>query len=156
MQYLLDTNILLHYVRNSKVWDFIEHHYFPKGITRHAVICGVSIGELYSLAITNRWQQAKRKQAKVLINTLEVLPVEPDIVRRRYAQIDAFSKNRHKSLRLPKPFSARNMGKNDLWIAATASVEGLPLLSTDRDFEHLDGVFLDFIYVDANEILNKS
>jgi tRNA(fMet)-specific endonuclease VapC len=35
------------------------------------------------------------------------------------------------------------MGKNDLWIAATASVLGAKLLITDADFEHLAGVFLD-------------
>lgn len=33
--------------------------------------------------------------------------------------------------------SARNMGKNDLWIAATASALDLTLLTTDRDFDHL-------------------
>lgn len=35
------------------------------------------------------------------------------------------------------------MGKNDLWIAATASVLKTKLLTTDMDFDHLDGVFLD-------------
>ncbi len=35
------------------------------------------------------------------------------------------------------------MGKNDLWIAATASVLGARLLTTDNDFEHLKGKYLD-------------
>lgn len=48
---------------------------------------------------------------------------------------------------------ARNMGENDLWIAATAAVYDISLLSTDRDFEHLDGVFLEFHYVEAAAIL---
>jgi tRNA(fMet)-specific endonuclease VapC len=34
-------------------------------------------------------------------------------------------------------FSARNMGKNDIWIAATARVLGATLLTTDKDFNHL-------------------
>jgi tRNA(fMet)-specific endonuclease VapC len=34
------------------------------------------------------------------------------------------------------------MGKNDLWIAATASVLNLALLMMDGEFEHLSGVFL--------------
>ena len=34
-------------------------------------------------------------------------------------------------------FSARNMGKNDLFIAATSSVIDLPLVATDKDFRHL-------------------
>ena len=34
-------------------------------------------------------------------------------------------------------FTGRRMGKNDLWIAATALHHNLPLLTTDRDFDHL-------------------
>jgi tRNA(fMet)-specific endonuclease VapC len=40
------------------------------------------------------------------------------------------------------------MGKNDLWIAATASVLKARLLTTDHDFDHLDGIFLDVLYID--------
>lgn len=39
--------------------------------------------------------------------------------------------------------TARSMGKNDLWIAATASILSAKLLTTDNDFDHLDGVYLD-------------
>ena len=34
------------------------------------------------------------------------------------------------------------MGKNDLWIAATAAVEGATLLTADNDFDLLSGTFL--------------
>ncbi len=40
------------------------------------------------------------------------------------------------------------MGKNDLWIAATASVLNAKLLTTDHDFDHLDSIFLTVVYVD--------
>ena len=49
--------------------------------------------------------------------------------------------------------SSRSMGKNDLWIAATASVLNVPLLTTDKDFLHLDGHFLDLSYVGLNLII---
>jgi tRNA(fMet)-specific endonuclease VapC len=39
------------------------------------------------------------------------------------------------------------MGKNDLWIAATASVLNIPLITTDNDFIHLDKTFLTLIKV---------
>jgi predicted nucleic acid-binding protein len=43
--------------------------------------------------------------------------------------------------------SARKMGKNDLWIAATAySINGT-LMTTDGDFDHLNGTLLDVIKV---------
>lgn len=60
-----------------------------------------------------------------------------------YINIDLYSQNRHQNLRLPSQYSARNMGKNDIWIAATAAALCYPLISTDHDFEHLDEVFLD-------------
>lgn len=34
------------------------------------------------------------------------------------------------------------MGKNDLWIAATASAFDITLVTTDKDFNHLDGKFI--------------
>jgi len=37
------------------------------------------------------------------------------------------------------------VGKNDLWIAATAQVTNSKLVTTDKDFDHLDGVFIDII-----------
>jgi predicted nucleic acid-binding protein len=42
------------------------------------------------------------------------------------------------------------MGKNDLWIAATACVTHLPLITTDRDFDHLDATHLSRYYFDPN------
>lgn len=41
------------------------------------------------------------------------------------------------------------MGKNDLWIAATASVLGAILITSDKDFEHLDRKFLTIGYYGA-------
>lgn len=40
------------------------------------------------------------------------------------------------------------MGKNDLWIAATASVTGATLLTTDGDFDHLESAFLTRVWID--------
>ena len=40
------------------------------------------------------------------------------------------------------------MKQNDIWIATTAHVSDAVLLSTDKDFEHLNDVWLKFIYVD--------
>lgn len=48
--------------------------------------------------------------------------------------------------------SSRNIGKNDLWIAATASVLNIPLITTDKDFLHLDKIFLKLEYFDIDLI----
>ena len=63
----------------------------------------------------------------------------------RYAEIDAFSLGKDKARPLRSGQTARVMGKNDLWIAATASVLNTVLLAIDNDFDHLSSVFLDVI-----------
>ena len=40
------------------------------------------------------------------------------------------------------------MGKNDLWIAATAYASNSVLLSTDKDFAHLHDEWINYVYVD--------
>ena len=54
-----------------------------------------------------------------------------------YARIDAYSQGKLPMLPLPKGMSARNMGKNDLWIAATALYFEVALHTRDNDFDHL-------------------
>ena len=55
--------------------------------------------------------------------------------------------------RPPKPTVP--MGKNDLWIAATAHASGAILLSTDGDFEHLDGILLKYKKIDQTAGLER-
>jgi len=63
----------------------------------------------------------------------------------KYGEIDAFSQGKLEGR--PAGFSARNMGKNDLWIAATSSIYDMVLITTDKDFEHLDGEYLKLEHV---------
>jgi len=39
------------------------------------------------------------------------------------------------------------MGKNDIWIAATANITHSHLLTTDNDFDHLDKQYLELIKI---------
>lgn len=68
----------------------------------------------------------------------------------KYAQRDAYSQGKSEKSR--GRFSSRNMGKNDIWIAATASTFDLKLVTTDKDFEHLDGVYTDLLYISLEEL----
>lgn len=64
----------------------------------------------------------------VFEETLLVLDVNigaPELIN-AYVEIDGFS-------------NGRSMGKNDLWIAATAVVTDATLVTTDGDFDHLKG-----------------
>lgn len=153
MKYVLDTNILIHYVRDSIVWNYIEKNYFKKGIKGYAFICEVTEGEMAAFAHENKWEKYKMDRLSKFLKRLTSIPISPTLVKKFYAHISAYSRNRHKSLQLPKPFTSRNMGKNDIWIAAvTASME-YTLISTEKDFEHLDGKIISFIYIDVEKII---
>ena len=45
------------------------------------------------------------------------------------------------------------MGKEDLWIAATASVLNAILITTDKDFQHLDNEFIKLEYIYINKLI---
>lgn len=47
------------------------------------------------------------------------------------------------------------MGKNDLWIASTASILNAKLITTDKDFRHLDQEYIDLLEIDLDEIKSK-
>lgn len=155
MPYLLDTNILVHIIRQSDVWEFIKKEYFPKGLKGQIVISAVTVGEIRSFAVKNGWGKIRTRRLLYLINNIKVERIVPPRIQDMYVNIDTYSQNRHKSLRLPKKYGARNMGKNDIWIAATAAALELPLMSTDKDFEHLHDVFIDFLYINVEEILKN-
>ena len=78
------------------------------------------------------------------------MDINTDRIIQRYAEIDAYSQGKDPVKPLPRGLTSRNMGKNDLWIAATASVLRAQLLTTDKDFDHLNGSFIDLVYIDRN------
>ncbi|MCU0348402.1 MAG: PIN domain-containing protein [Saprospiraceae bacterium] len=140
MTYLLDTNILLIYIRQNSTLSWIDHNYNPLGAGNIPVISVVTAGEIRSIALRNSWGKKKYQQLETLLNQLVVADINAEDVIERYAEIDAFSQGRLKGKQLG--FSSRNMGKNDLWIAATAAVIGAVLLTADADFDHLEGVYI--------------
>ena len=76
------------------------------------------------------------------LHALNPFPVESEEIAAAYADLDAFSQCAHPSYLPPAGMTGRNMGKNDLWIAATAMLFNATLLTTDADFAHLSPHFL--------------
>lgn len=140
MNYLFDTNVLLFYLRGGETarkldleWGIIS----PKNRIMASV---VSIGELKAIAMRNKWGRNRVRAIEEVMRDFLILDINTTEILDKYAEIDAFSQGKHPNL--PLALSARNMGKNDLWIAATASVYDLTLLTTDNDFSHLSETFL--------------
>ena len=130
-RYLLDTNILVHHVRGDATWDGIRDEYQLLLIEPKPIISIVTTAELKSLSKQFRWGPAKLDKMDFLLGYLDEIPIDgPELVD-RYATIDAHTQER-----------GQKMGKNDLWIAATAVLADATLLTTDADFDRLHPDFL--------------
>ena len=145
MIYLFDTNILLHFLRSSIVAQKIEKQYDPFRSDNTLLLSAVSEGEIRSIALQSGWGLKRLQKLEDELKEFGIIPVRSKDIIYRYAEIDAYSQN--KLTDQPLGISARNMGKNDLWIAATASILGATLITTDQDFDHLNGVYLDLVNI---------
>lgn len=127
--YLLDTNILLALVRGEELGSHIDQSFGLRRARQLHLICIVSHGEIWVLARRNNWGPRKRQTLQIILDNLVTVHLDHPAVIEAYVHLDLFSQNH--------PQGARNMGKNDLWIAAAARASGATLLTTDQDFAHL-------------------
>ncbi|MGB0930074.1 MAG: PIN domain-containing protein [Chitinophagales bacterium] len=144
MIYLLDTNVILFNFLNPSFESYFNATFRPN--ENLLAISVVTEGELDSIAIQRNWGIRKKNLLADIVKEYVSYPIKVNSVIKRYAEIDAYSQNKLPDK--PLGMSSRNMGKNDLWIAATASVVGATLITTDKDFQHLDGAYLDLKLID--------
>ena len=140
MNFILDTNLVLVYLRDNDLSRKIEQDLKLLSGEHNLIISVVSVGELKSLAIQNQWGEKKIKSLLHTLSSFLITDINTEEILDRYAEIDAFSQGKLEGKKVN--FSSRNMGKNDLWIAATASIYHLELLTTDNDFQHLNDEYL--------------
>lgn len=145
-RYLVDTNILLLYIRQDSRVPAIDAAYNPLAASATSIISVVTEGELRSIALQRNWGTSKSAALEAMLKKFLIADIHIQEIIAAYAEIDAFSQGKLQAR--PLGMTARSMGKNDLWIAATASVLKLPLLTTDKDFQHLDGIYLDLAFID--------
>jgi tRNA(fMet)-specific endonuclease VapC len=145
MNYLLDTNIVLIYLRDEHTRGIIERDYDPFSPTNNPVISVVTVGEIKSIALRNQWGKRKKELLDDILHDLIIADIRSEDVIDMYAEIDAFSQGKIPGK--PLNMTARNMGKNDLWIAATACVTQSRLLTTDKDFDHLADTYIEVIRI---------
>jgi tRNA(fMet)-specific endonuclease VapC len=151
MDYLFDTNLILFYLRNeTKIINYVDKLYQPFAPPNTPLISIISIAELKAIAMRNDWGEHRLLHLQMFLNEFVRVDINSEDMFERYAEIDTFSQGKLKT----KPLldSSRNMGKNDLWIAATASILNVPLLTTDKDFQHLNGIYLDLHYINLTSL----
>ncbi|MCS6824909.1 MAG: type II toxin-antitoxin system VapC family toxin [Cytophagaceae bacterium] len=139
---VLDTNILIHYFKNSRiahaVQDFLKTNEFT------TIISVITKAELLAISKRNNWGERKINVLNDLLSSFVCIDIEYNnsVLLDAYASIDAFSQGK---ITAPNGqmlnTSPRNMGKNDLWIAATAHALDAVLITTDNDFDHLHNIF---------------
>jgi predicted nucleic acid-binding protein len=144
-RYLLDTGILVHCARESELYKQIEKIEKLGADDCSPMISVASFGEILSFANQHKWGANKKQIIQKLVNKIIVIDINSgdNSLIDAYATIDAFSKGKLAGHSLGR--SAINMGKNDLWIAATAKVANAKLLTIDGDFDHLHGSFIEVI-----------
>jgi predicted nucleic acid-binding protein len=140
-RYILDTGVLVHYARKSFLYQSIEKE---QELTKQDCIPFVSVvtlGEIISFGIQHNWGQPKIQSIKSLLNKLVVLDINSNDNKLldAYAEIDSYSKNKLPGSSLGRSIT---MGKNDLWIAATAKVSNATLITIDGDFDHLNEKYI--------------
>jgi len=144
--FVLDTNILLHLVRGKQTAQTINA-YLDSLTEPHYIISVVSMAEAESVVRqVGNWSEKKIQRLRQLFQQFTIMDIQAgnEELLAGYVHIDAFSQGK-----VPAPngkmlqHSARNMGKNDLWIAATTHALQATLITTDADFEHLNQIFFE-------------
>ena len=138
--YLLDTSVILPLVRGNALGTHIDQRFGLQASAQRPFVSVVSLGEVRVLAKRNDWGEAKLRSLSNALDNLVVVDINHAAVIDAYVELDLVSQSH--------PDGARNMGKNDLWIAACPKATGAILLTTDNDFthlipDHLDGEVID-------------
>ena len=151
-RYLLDTNVLLGYTKSANWIQVLRDDY---NLDDSHVILFTSIiccGEILALAERNNWGKSRKDELQNTLNQITTINIDKEPILNAYAMIGAWTQGHSVATqKSPPPKPAMPMGQNDLWIAATAHVSGATLLSTDKDFSHLNNVWIKYIYVDQTK-----
>lgn len=141
--YLLDTNILVAYIRAGNIGEHVENTYHLRKSPYRPMISIVSAGEILSLAKLWGWGEEKQLLMKELLEEFVIIDLNSREIWDAYAELDFFSQKQYNP--------AEKMSKNDLWIAATAKVLGIILLTTDKDFNKFHPEMLTRIFINPED-----
>jgi predicted nucleic acid-binding protein len=144
---LLDTNIIIKALRSPEFESLLNEDY--PASEYHLMVSFANLGEVKSLALRRLWGEKKQEAVNDFFARIQIIREVSDEMIEAYAELEAYSLNQHPTLKKPEGESAYKIGKNDLWIAATAQVEKARLLTADRGFVQFNAHFfpVDFIEV---------
>ena len=147
---LLDTCIVVHILRNNDYSKKCREGLKNFSETPHIILSVVSKAELESLSKQQNWGEPRKKALALIFNEATFIDIEnaDENLINAYSIIDAYSKRKgNDKFGNILNDSSKTMHKNDLWIAATAFTLNIPLLTTDCDFDHLNGTMINVMKV---------
>lgn len=139
MNYVLDTNVILFYLKDDETKEFIENNFGPFQEANVGIISIVTVAEIGVLARRNGWGDRRLKIVEKLFENLVIVDINSQDIIAAYIDVESYGEGSHPTKKYKN--SSRNMGKNDIWIAATTIVTNSELITSDKDFSHLDGEF---------------
>lgn len=128
-QWFVDTGVLVHVLRGSPLGRHVLDDLQLRAVAEVPYVSVSTVGELCSLASQFGWGAKRRSQMYEVLEDLIVVDINTKPTLEKYAELDAWCVR-----------NGRSLGKNDLWIAASAAVTEATILTTDKDFDPLEGV----------------
>lgn len=133
--YVLDTSALLPLLRGKELGELIDRTFGLRAVPYLHTLSIVTHAELWVLIERNGWGDARKAAVEKALQEFVTVDISGSQIISAYRRVEAAS-------------IGITMGKNDVWVAATALITGLPLIATDKDFNHLNGKLLEVHYVD--------
>lgn len=143
MNFVFDTNVIVYYLTKSDLATKLDAQVKPFDPSNFPIISVVTEGEMKSLALQRGWGIKRMESLDKFLEQFLQVPIQSKDLINAYAEIDNYSQGKSTTHVYPAGFTSKNMGKNDVWIAATAHVTNATILTNDNDFDHLKGVFCD-------------
>ena len=148
MNLIYDTNIILAIIRSKKTDRLID---FLNPLDKNVYSSIVIEAEVKSIAMRNKWGKNKLDKLDYYFDQFSTFEVTRAFIN-SYIEIDTYSQRANPNFKEYSFDTPRNMGKNDLWIASTATLLGLELITTDADFAHLHNVFLEVRQINPSDL----
>lgn len=145
---LLDTSVILHYMRDDDLAKKIEAKYnLLNDPGKIVLFTAITIGEIAGFFLRNSYGAKQTERWNKLLEKAFILNVDgkDKKLMEAYGEIQAFCQNNHPTL---SPGKSITIGQNDMWIAAIAHITKATLFSKDPDFDHLNGVFIELVRVE--------
>lgn len=143
---VLDTSAIINFSKASDKGKAIKTYFDSLQNVRYCIATPV-VAELLVFSEANQWGVPRQQAIKNFVDSCMIIDINAadQELLDAYKDIDLFSRRKKAINGSFLSAGSIKMGKNDLWIAATAMVLNAPLITTDKDFSHLNNAMVTII-----------